>query len=80
MSMKRIVCILAFLGLFLSMQVQAAQRPYEANWASLDARPTPQWFSDAKFGVFICWGLYSVPAWTPPGKSIIPRPERNLST
>jgi alpha-L-fucosidase len=68
MSMKRIVYILAVLGLLLSMQVQAAQRPYEANWESLDARPTPQWFSDAKFGVFICWGLYSVPAWTPPGK------------
>jgi alpha-L-fucosidase len=40
---------------------------YEPTWESLDARPTPQWFRDAKFGVFICWGLYSVPAWTPKG-------------
>ncbi len=40
-----------------------AQQRYEANWASLDKRPTPQWFLDAKFGVFIHWGVYSVPAW-----------------
>jgi len=45
-----------------------AQAPrYEANWESLDARPTPQWWRDAKFGVFITWGLYSVPAWSPKG-------------
>lgn len=36
---------------------------YEPNWASLDQRPTPQWFEDAKFGIFIHWGVYSVPAW-----------------
>jgi len=44
----------------------AAER-YEPTWESLDARPTPQWFRDAKFGIFVCWGLYSVPAWTPKG-------------
>lgn len=45
-----------------------AQGPrYEANWASLDARPTPAWWRDAKFGIFITWGLYSVPAWSPKG-------------
>ena len=42
-------------------------RRYEPTWESLDARATPQWFGDAKFGVFLCWGLYSVPAWTPRG-------------
>lgn len=36
---------------------------YEPTWASLDQRPTPQWFEDAKFGIFIHWGVYSVPAW-----------------
>ena len=36
---------------------------YEARWESLDQRPTPTWFLDAKFGVFIHWGVYSVPAW-----------------
>ena len=44
----------------------AAEKTYEPNWASLDQRPTPQWFLDAKFGVFIHWGVYSVPAWGAP--------------
>ena len=36
---------------------------YEANWASLDQRPNPAWFEEAKFGIFIHWGVYSVPSW-----------------
>lgn len=36
-------------------------------WEELDARPIPTWFEDAKFGIFIHWGLYSVPAWSPKG-------------
>ncbi|KAF2446567.1 glycoside hydrolase family 29 protein [Karstenula rhodostoma CBS 690.94] len=36
-----------------------------ANWtnANLAAHESPQWFDDAKFGIFIHWGPYSVPAW-----------------
>ncbi len=37
---------------------------YENNWASLNKRPVPEWFADAKFGIFIHWGLYSVPAYS----------------
>lgn len=40
-------------------------QPYEATWESLDQRPNPAWFSDAKFGIFIHWGVYSVPSWGP---------------
>lgn len=47
----------------LASAVCAAPRTYEPNWASLDARPMPGWFLDAKFGIFIHWGVYSVPAW-----------------
>ena len=39
---------------------------YEPRWESLDRRPTPQWFLDAKFGIFIHWGVYSVPSWGAP--------------
>lgn len=39
-------------------------------WESLDKRPVPGWFEDAKFGIFIHWGLYSVPSWAPAGDSI----------
>ncbi len=41
---------------------------FEAKWESLDKRPTPGWFTDAKFGVFIHWGVYSVPGWGPKGQ------------
>ena len=36
---------------------------WQANWTSLDSRPVPEWWRDAKFGIFIHWGVYSVPAW-----------------
>ncbi len=40
---------------------------YESNWESINSRPVPQWFQDAKFGIFIHWGLYSVPAYNKKG-------------
>ena len=40
---------------------------YENNWESLNSRQVPTWFEDAKFGIFIHWGLYSVPAYAPFG-------------
>lgn len=36
---------------------------YEPNWASLDTRPLPQWYDEAKFGIFIHWGVFSVPSY-----------------
>jgi len=41
---------------------------YEPTWESLDSRPCPEWFDEAKFGIFIHWGLYSVPAWAAKGQ------------
>ena len=38
-------------------------KKYQANWDSIDSRPTPKWYTDAKFGIFIHWGVYSVPAY-----------------
>ena len=37
--------------------------PFAPNWQSLDAYEIPQWYQDAKFGIFIHWGVYSVPAF-----------------
>lgn len=39
--------------------------PYTADPDSLERHPVPQWFSDAKFGVFVHWGLFSVPGFAP---------------
>jgi len=38
---------------------------YEPTWESVKQHPLPAWFDDAKLGIFIHWGLYSVPAWAP---------------
>ena len=38
---------------------------FENNWDSLNKRKIPEWFGKAKFGIFIHWGLYSVPAYAP---------------
>jgi alpha-L-fucosidase len=37
--------------------------PFQANWDSLAQYRTPEWFRDAKFGIFLHWGVYSVPAF-----------------
>lgn len=48
--------------LLLQISIASAQE-YQNSWKSLDSRPIPTWFEDAKFGIFIHWGVYSVPAW-----------------
>jgi len=50
----------------LALRNSAAAARYQANWESIDARPTPEWYLDAKFGIFIHWGVYSVPGFAPP--------------
>ncbi|XP_077006959.1 tissue alpha-L-fucosidase [Tamandua tetradactyla] len=42
---------------------RGTQRRYTPDWPSLDSRPLPGWFDEAKFGVFVHWGVFSVPAW-----------------
>ncbi len=37
--------------------------PFTAEWNSLGTYRVPEWFRDAKFGIFIHWGVYSVPAY-----------------
>lgn len=37
--------------------------PFHATWDSLAQYRTPDWFRDAKFGIFLHWGVYSVPAF-----------------
>jgi len=42
-------------------------KTYEQTWKSLRTHSTPQWFRDAKFGIYTHWGVYSVPACGPNG-------------
>ena len=59
--MKKIVLIVfAVLGFHI-----ASAQHFEANWESLNKRKIPEWFHQDKFGIFIHWGVYSVPAYAP---------------
>lgn len=40
---------------------QISSGPYAADWETLRRWEMPQWYKDAKFGIFIHWGIYSVP-------------------
>jgi alpha-L-fucosidase len=40
-----------------------AAGPFAANWDALRAYHVPAWYQDAKFGIFIHWGVYAVPAF-----------------
>ena len=37
--------------------------PFRADWQALEAYKVPQWYADAKLGIFIHWGVFSVPAF-----------------
>ena len=36
---------------------------YQPNWNSIDSRPLPAWYDQSKFGIFIHWGVFSVPSF-----------------
>ena len=40
-----------------------AQGPFAPTWESLSQWHVPQWYENAKFGIFIHWGVYAVPAF-----------------
>lgn len=54
-----------FSAVFLFVFVNGYSQKYTADWASIDSRAVPGWFEDAKFGIFIHWGVYSVPSYSP---------------
>lgn len=44
-------------------EISNARAPFHPTWDSLTRYRTPDWFRDAKFGIFLHWGVYSVPAF-----------------
>jgi alpha-L-fucosidase len=70
LSIKPRLCsglAVAVFSWLLSFTGLGAQTPrhYDASLESLDQHPLPRWYADAKLGIFIHWGLYSVPGWAP---------------
>jgi len=45
---------------------QETEVKFQPTWESIRTHQLPEWFNDAKFGIFVHWGLYSVPAWATP--------------
>ena len=63
---KWAVVLLTLLFTFILTKTKhgkGASYHYNATWKSLDSRPLPQWYEQAKFGIFIHWGVFSVPSF-----------------
>lgn len=61
MRPTRITPLICLIPLLMLGPVSTAR--YAANWTSLDARPLPRWFDEAKIGIFVHWGVFSVPGF-----------------
>lgn len=62
--MKKNFFTFTCLFLLSAFALQAQTPQVEPTWESIKERGYPEWFNDAKLGIFIHWGLYSVPSWT----------------
>ena len=66
----KINVLLFFLVCFCCVNNASSQKNatvvYLPTVESLSQHKTFQWFNDAKLGIFIHWGLYSIPAWATP--------------
>lgn len=56
-----------WLLIYILLLTSVAHAQYQPTWKSLDTKPVPEWYKDAKFGIFIHWGVYSVPAYSKVG-------------
>jgi alpha-L-fucosidase len=45
------------------IEAVAKRGPFQPDWKSLENYKIPAWYQDAKFGIFIHWGVYSVPGF-----------------
>jgi alpha-L-fucosidase len=61
MKTKFRLCILL---LIFTQGILLAQDRFQPTWESLKQYQCPEWFRDAKFGIFIHWGVYSVPGFS----------------
>ena len=58
------MAVLMFAACTNQQQCLPPQGSYEPEWASLENHEAvPDWMRDAKFGIYVHWGVYSVPAY-----------------
>ncbi|HEX4758217.1 MAG TPA: alpha-L-fucosidase [Terracidiphilus sp.] len=63
MARNKSLSVLALIAFAVTSAFCSAQ--YQPTVESLDRHPLPQWYAGAKLGIFIHYGLYSVPGWAP---------------
>jgi len=64
MYQKAKQCVSLVLLMILSLHVARVEcTRYEPNWESLDSRPLPNWYDESKLGIFLHWGVFSVPSF-----------------
>ena len=76
------LCIVGIIG---NISAQTPKQEFQPTFASLEkASPVPEWFKDAKFGIYFHWGVYTVPAfaneWYPRNMYVIGSPENKHHT
>ena len=54
---------ICFVLLATVLATVAAQKQYSPTWESLDSRPLPGWYDQSKVGIFLHWGVFSVPSF-----------------
>jgi len=60
-----LVFILMLIGIIGCTSTQNQNQKFQPNLESLEtSNPVPEWFKDAKFGIYFHWGVYSVPAFS----------------
>jgi len=52
-----------YVAVIVLILAHTTSQHYEPNWDSLDTRPLPAWYDEAKFGIFLHWGVFSVPSF-----------------
>ncbi len=62
--MIQIIFLLA-IGCITGHGFSQSDKKYEPHWNSWNTAPVPEWFNEAKIGLYIFWGPYSVPAYEP---------------
>ncbi len=51
-----------FIVVFYCSLLPCTKQQYTPDWTSLDKRPLPSWYDESKIGIFIHWGVFSVPS------------------
>ncbi|XP_052780779.1 alpha-L-fucosidase-like isoform X3 [Mya arenaria] len=62
MASVNTILLFVFVFSFISLLTVCNAVRYDPTWDSLDTRPNPAWYDESKIGIFLHWGVFSVPS------------------